>query len=64
MRFIRFYTMEPCILTTEEYERLSKEVRSRILAQDAGISDRILLKLLEEHEYNYNDAKRINGAKV
>jgi hypothetical protein len=56
--------MEPCILTTEEYERLSKEVRSRILAQDAGISDRILLKLLEEHEYNYNDAKRINGAKV
>lgn len=51
--FIRMGTCEAVILTVEEYEQLEREVRGRVLANDAGVSDRICLRLLEEHRYRY-----------
>lgn len=58
---IRLYTCEPVILTTDEYERLQREVFGRVLAGDPGISDRICLKLLEEHAPRYYEAKEQNA---
>lgn len=52
---------EAVIVTTDEYERLAREVRGRILAGDAGISDRICLRLLEEYEPRYYEAKEQNA---
>lgn len=52
---IRLHAYEPCIITTGEYEELQKEVQGRIFAGDAGVGDRILLKLLEEHHSRYHE---------
>jgi hypothetical protein len=59
---IRMHTYEPCVLSTQDYERLEREVRGRILAYDAGIGDHILLRLLEEHRPRYFEAKAQNAA--
>lgn len=58
---IRLHTYEPCIITTDEYEELQKEVKGRVLAGIGGISDRICLKLLEEHYSRWYEAKAQNG---
>lgn len=58
---IRLHAYDPVIITTDEYEQLAREVRGRILAGDAGISDRICLRLLEEHESRYYEAKEQNA---
>lgn len=58
---IRMATYEAITLTTDEYERLQREVRGRVLAGDPGISDVICLKLLEEHAPRYFEAKRLNA---
>lgn len=51
---IRLIAYEPCIITTQEYEELQKEVQGRVFAGIAGVGDRILLKLLEEHSSRYH----------
>lgn len=57
---IRMYACNPVILTTSEYERLAAEVRGRVLAGDAGISDLICARLLEENSPRYHEAKARN----
>ena len=61
LAMIRMQTFEPCIITTEEYEAIQRDVRGRILAGDAGVGDRILLTLLEEHASRYSEAKARNA---
>jgi len=58
-REIRLHAYDPTIITAEEYEDLQKEVQSRILAGCAGISDRICLRLLEEHAWRYHEIRQI-----
>ena len=57
---IRMYAFDPITLTTAEYEQLIKEVSGRVLAGDGGIGDEILLKIIKDQEYRYNEAKQIN----
>lgn len=61
---IRLHAYDPVILTTAEYEQLQAEVRGRIVAGVAGISDRICLRLLEEHASRYHEAKAVNAARA
>lgn len=49
-------------LTTIEFEELKREVTGRVLAGCAGVSDRICLRLLEEHENRFREAKIQNEA--
>lgn len=61
---IRLHTYEPCILTTEEFEALDKEVTARAIVDDRSIGDRILHRLLVEHMPRYFEAKRLNAART
>lgn len=53
---IRMLTLEPCILTTDEYEALQREVRGRVFTQSDEVGDRILFKLLNEYYGRYIEA--------
>lgn len=57
---IRMLTYEPCILTTEEYERLQREVIAQEIADPGTVGNRILAKLLAEHHGRYVTAKERN----
>ena len=52
-KVIRLVTYEPLCITIDDYEKMQREVRGRILAGDYGISDRVCLKLLQEHYGRY-----------
>jgi hypothetical protein len=58
---IRLYFCDIHLLSTEEFERLAAEVKGRVLAGDAGISDRVLCQLLYEHYSRYHEAVLANG---
>jgi hypothetical protein len=61
---IRMHALRPVTLTTDEYERLGREVRGRVLAQDAGIADLICLRLLEENAGRYHEAVEIDKQRL
>jgi hypothetical protein len=47
---IRLYFCDIHLLSTEEFERLAAEVKGRVLAGDAGISDRVRLQAVDHGE--------------
>lgn len=51
---IRFHTMEPLFLTTQEYEQLRREVTAAALV-DPTLGTQILAKMVLENEYRYNE---------
>lgn len=56
-KLIRMYAFEPCCLTVKEFEQLLNEVRGRILAQDWGVSDLILSRIITENFHRYKEIK-------
>lgn len=46
---IHLYTCDACSLTVKEFEEMKREVESRVLANIAGVGDRILARLIHEH---------------
>lgn len=60
---IHMYTCEACTLTTEEFERLVKELTSNFMANDMTVVDRICCRLVYEHYSRYHEAViKNNGA--
>lgn len=56
-RYIRLHTVEPCVLTADEYAAAEKELIARHLADDVTVVDRIVARLLVEHRSRYNEIK-------
>ena len=61
---IRLYFCDPCILTTQQYEQVKKDVEARAIAGVSEVGDRVLAKLLLEHRSRYVEAKEINLHRV
>lgn len=57
---INVHLCRAIILTTDEYEQLSKEVIARALAQDVTLAERILAQILDDNAPRYHEAKRQN----
>ena len=57
---IRLSTINPVIISTEEYENLKQVIIARFIVGDIGLAERIIAKLLLEHAPRYYEAKRIN----
>ena len=57
---IRMYTCDAEVLTTEEFESLKHEVTARCIADDVSVGERILARLIVEHEGRYYEAKAQN----
>ena len=62
---VRMYAHEPCCLTVKEYERLTYEIRGRLLTVVSGcevltISDRILIRMLYDNSYRYGEIRGDN----
>jgi hypothetical protein len=53
---IRMCTCDACILTTEEFESLVKELASHYIADDMTVADRICCRLVYEHYGRYHEA--------
>lgn len=60
---IRMHAYQPSILTTNEFEQLLREVRGRVLADDAGVSDKILMRMIDENQGRYFEATDTNKAR-
>lgn len=60
---IRMHAYEPCILTTEEFEELEREVTARVLVDKTTPGDRILARMLIENRWRYHEAREINAAR-
>lgn len=58
---IRMY-LNPPIVTCKEYEEIRHELEARAFAGDITLGDRILAKLLVDHNWRYVECKmRITG---
>jgi hypothetical protein len=57
-KLIGMYAHRPFYLTAEEYEGLQKELMARALVGDTGLGDQILLRLLEDNEPRYHEARK------
>lgn len=57
---IRLHAYEPCVITTEEYEEIRRNLEYRILMGDTHPGDRIIAKLLAENEFRYHECKEQN----
>lgn len=55
---LQFY--DPCVISTEEYEIIQREVTARIIAGDAGPGERVLARLLLDQHSRYWEARRQN----
>ncbi len=53
---LRFF--DTICITTEEYEKLSREVSARVIAQDAGLVEWLIAKLLDDASYRYIEIKK------
>jgi hypothetical protein len=56
---LRFY--DPCIVTAEEYEGISRDVAMRAVLGDVQPGDRILAKLILGMEYRYHEVMQIRA---
>lgn len=52
-RVIRLFTHNPCIIDAQEYRDIKRAVEARIIAGCTDAGDRILARLLMEHQYGY-----------
>jgi len=53
---IRLYLEPPC-LTVEEYEDVARELETKSIVDELSIGDRILLKLIVNHHWRYQECK-------
>ena len=58
---IRLYFCDPCVLTTEEFEQMQKDVVAHIAVNDARVGDLVLFHLIREHHGRYLEAREINA---
>lgn len=56
---LHFYT--PCVITTEEYEQIVREVVARTMTDTPGAAERILSHLLVDNQSRYYECKDIKG---
>lgn len=57
---IRLHFFDACVITTQEYEALQKEVMAAALVDAPSTGLRILAKLLDQNSYRYHEAKQQN----
>lgn len=63
-RLIRFATYEPCFITRAEYDQIKRDVEARHVAQCSEVGDRVLARLLLDHEYRANELTEVPSANV
>lgn len=60
---IRLCPYDPCIITTEQYDAIWRDVMGRYHAGCTEEGDRVLARLLYEHEGRYHECIRTNAAR-
>lgn len=52
---------DPCILTAEEFEKMAKDVWTRLVANVLEPGDKVLLQIIFEHTPRYCEVKEKKG---
>ena len=65
VKLIGMYAHRPFYLTTEEYEQVQRALMLRAVVGDIDLGDQILLQLLEDNVYRYDEIclERLCGAR-
>lgn len=61
---INLHLLRVCVLTTDEFEKLQREVVAHAVADPESLMARICAGLCIDNQYRFHEAKRINAGKV
>jgi hypothetical protein len=61
---INLRLFNPYVITTKEYEQISKELMARALSGDITLIERIVYTLIDNMSYRYYEAKKQNEGKL